>query len=241
MPITQAMNYLTKDTLRNIDMIESIRRGQAEIIAASQDGVLLRDTLGNTHMLSADSRKAAKALLGPSRSMELMVAHQDFTIGLLEEEYGMAKELLYYQVAYLDAHMPTMPSSPASFAWMEEADADFVHRHYSHGAEISYVQKRLAAKAILGAYVDGERAGFIGTHPEGSIGMLEVLPDFRRMGIAQALETQMICRMLERGHTPFAQIVTDNLPSMNLQLKLGYTACADAICWMHRQSGYIMA
>ena len=55
-----------------------------------------------------------------------------------------------------------------------------------------YVEDRLKAGVIFGAFVDGRLAGFVGEHHEGSMGMLEVVPEFRRRGIAQALEAALI-------------------------------------------------
>ncbi|MFQ7452543.1 MAG: GNAT family N-acetyltransferase [Flavonifractor plautii] len=38
---------------------------------------------------------------------------------------------------------------------------------------------------MLGAFVDGTLAGFAGFHGEGSIGLLEVLPAYRRRGLGK--------------------------------------------------------
>lgn len=46
---------------------------------------------------------------------------------------------------------------------------------------------RLRAGVMLGAFLRDRPAGFIGLHEEGSMGMPEVLPEFRRMGVARAL------------------------------------------------------
>lgn len=71
--------------------------------------------------------------------------------------------------------------------------------------------------------MEGVFAGFIGFHDDGSTGLLEVLPPYRRRGIAQCLEKFMINFCLERGWTSYGQIYTDNDASFALQGSLGIT------------------
>ena len=52
--------------------------------------------------------------------------------------------------------------------------------------------------------------GLPGMHPEGSVGMLEVLPEYRRQGAATALMAAMVNFCLERGCVPFSQIFAGN-------------------------------
>ena len=89
-----------------------------------------------------------------------------------------------------------------------------------------------AAKGImLGAFVDGKLAGFMGQHPEGSLGMLFVFPQFRRQGIAEALERNYVNLELAQGHVPYGQIFVGNTASRMLQEKLGMEFSEGNICW----------
>ena len=74
---------------------------------------------------------------------------------------------------------------------------------------------------VLAAYRDGKIAGFIGFHEDGSGGMLEVLPEFRRLGIGTALEIALHNLALSRGWTPYGQIRIENEASLKLQERLG--------------------
>lgn len=55
---------------------------------------------------------------------------------------------------------------------------------------------------MTGAFLDGVLAGFIGIHEEGSIGMLEVLPAYRRRSLGYALEAGAIRPRTEGGRYP---------------------------------------
>ena len=84
----------------------------------------------------------------------------------------------------------------------------------------------------FGAFVGGALAGFIGTHAEGSMGMLEIFPEYRRRGLGCALEAGLIRRLLERGEIPFCQVIEGNEASMRLQEKLGMTFSDEPVYWM---------
>lgn len=81
----------------------------------------------------------------------------------------------------------------------------------------------------------GEFVGFIGRHPEGSMGLLQVFPEYRRQGYGEELESFMINRFLEEGRVPYAHIIVDNEKSMNLQKKLGYEVADKKIYWLFKE------
>ena len=64
------------------------------------------------------------------------------------------------------------------------------------------------------------------------MGILEVFEEFRRQGIAEALERHLINRILEKGWVPFCQIFTDNEASVKLQQKLGLRIVRDTVYWI---------
>ena len=87
---------------------------------------------------------------------------------------------------------------------------------------------------LYGAFLDGKLAGFVGTHDEGSIGALTVVPEFRRRGLGTYLECLAIRKALERGDLPFGQVAPGNGASLALQRSLGMTISREMVCWMDR-------
>ena len=92
-------------------------------------------------------------------------------------------------------------------------------------------------RGVLGAFPTGSNqpAGFVGFHEEGSIGMLEVLPAWRRRGLGELLLRAAVNRALERGALPFAQVIEDNAPSLALQQKAGLTLSGTRMFWLMRE------
>ena len=64
--------------------------------------------------------------------------------------------------------------------------------------------------------------GFIGIHTEGAMGMLEVLPAYRRRGIASALTSRLAFETFARGRVPFYCAAWSNLRSAKNALRCGF-------------------
>ena len=72
--------------------------------------------------------------------------------------------------------------------------------------------------------------------PNRNIDILEVLPEYRRLGLAFALEAHLINCLLEQRRIPFKQVSVDNEPSLALQRKLGMELSDATVHWLIRGS-----
>ena len=117
-----------------------------------------------------------------------------------------------------------------------EDHVDFLYENYGHASR-EYVAARTKAGVMLGAYVGGEIAAFIGEHAEGSMGLLHVMPAFRRMGLGFALEREAVRQTMLRGHRPFGQVYPENTASHALQRRLGMTKAEGRQYWLTNDEG----
>ena len=90
----------------------------------------------------------------------------------------------------------------------------------------------LNTESLFGGYKEENLVGFIGNHLEGSIGLLEIFPPYRRLGYGETLECFMVNHMLEQGRVPFGHIEIENDKSIALQKKLGFTLSEDKLYWL---------
>ena len=104
--------------------------------------------------------------------------------------------------------------------------------HYSEIGTSEYVSERIHHGAVYGAFYDEKIVGFIANHEEGSIGMLYVLPEYRKRHVAMALETYCMNLAVERGEIPYGQVVLGNEASIRLQEKMGICFAKGTIVWM---------
>ena len=222
----KALEYLNKDYLLNVDMIECIRRDICRILYASDKAVLIVADSGWVHMLSCEDRE-----LG----LELIKTHQPPWVVLHQMDMREAVAGLGYRIGdqcWQSAYTKTTPMEE-TLADIRRLDRRFLKRIADNYelADEEEIAALLDAGVIYGAFAGGELAGFIGKHEEGSVGLLFVFPEFRRMGIAEALERNYVNRELAEGNVAYGQIFVGNTPSRQLQEKLGMDFSDKFICW----------
>lgn len=229
----QALFYLSRDPLLHMNMIDSIRRGDAELLGVLPRGVLLRDRPSEALMMSAADASTAARLLETAPPAELFVAHQPFFIPEARAKYAPTHEMVCRQAVYQG--VTPLPERPGfELRTLDETFLPFLMEHYTHADDEAYLLDRLRVGVMVGAFDRGRLMGFIGMHAERSIGFLEVLPAYRRRGVAYALETHMVNVVLAEGRVPFAQIVVGNEASLALHRKLGFAISEAALCWLIR-------
>ncbi|MDD4311433.1 MAG: GNAT family N-acetyltransferase, partial [Eubacteriales bacterium] len=111
------------------------------------------------------------------------------------------------------------------------------HAHYHMVEDVRYIRERIEAD-MFGVFLNGEIAGFVGTHEERSMGLLKILPEYRRLGLAYALEARLINHLLSQGRVPFCQVAIVNNASIRLQQKLGLVLSDHVVYWLgyHRET-----
>lgn len=227
-----ATAYLERNPLHHMDMLQPIRRGSAEVLAANPRGVLLREKTSRAHMLTVRAPEFAEEFLGRIETASLMAVHQGFLVEEAARRFGLQPTMRCHQAAWLCPAPPTMPETPFRVEALGLDMADTVQALYSHDIGPEYIAGRLKAGEMFGAFRDGALAGFIGLHEEGSMGMLEVLPAFRRMGVGTLLIAFLCGRLLERSLTPFSQFTTQNLASRRLHEAMGFSISTDLVYWL---------
>ena len=115
---------------------------------------------------------------------------------------------------------------------LTEEDLPFVLENYHNpGAVEGHIRDRIAC-GMIGGLLDGRLAGFAGIHQEGTMGLLEVLPAFRRRGLAEVLEAEVINLQLRRGRLPYCHVRVGNEASLALQRKMGLTLDHHLMYWV---------
>ena len=230
MHIDKALAYLNRDPLLYMDMIEPIRRGVAEVLAAGEYGVLLHETMSGAHMLAADTRELGEELLSMVPSGSLWVAHQKFMVDPMLARYRLTHVYECLQAVYLSAEKQK-ESGELLIRPLDVSYAGQIVAQYAH-AGLAEIEGVLQRGNLFGGFLGEELAAFGGFHLEGSIGMLEVFPAYRRRGFARQLERYLMNLQLDRGRVPYAQIFMENDASVSLHRKLGFRLAAQPVYWL---------
>ncbi len=224
-----------RDRMANIDMIEISLLPESEVLRHDGDGLLLcRDGL---YLLACEPGRAASFLPLMTRDLpdereRLIVLRGEELIAPLVDDCGFQVVMDCLHAVYPSKKVLTysLPEG-AEIRPLDDSHAEFVHANYHMVDDIDYIRERIEA-GMYGAFVEGQIAGFVGTHEERPMGLLEVLPEYRRLGLAYALEAHLINQLLAQGRTPFCQVAVVNGPSIALQRKLGMELSTAVIHWL---------
>jgi tRNA (guanine37-N1)-methyltransferase len=216
-------DLLNQDYYLNYPLIHALEHG-AELIAADENGVAIYRYRPDFLLLSGPNPLAlVNDLPGPdliflcgSQSARAVAAHFG-----LEEDYECYQ--LYYPHQTIESDLPLEP--------ITLKDLDFVLEHY-HRLEPEEVEQAIQEERIFGLRDNNKLFAFIGLHEDHAMGMLHILPEYRRQGWGERLERALTAKVLAMGELPYGQVFTGNNASMRLQEKLGFVQCSDKVYWM---------
>lgn len=235
----EAMN---RDPVLYLDLTEAIRRGEGRLIAAMPRGALAsfrnyeRDgqELGFT-MFANDLETAKRLLAMLPPQPDFLTVHEDFYLDELEKRFGFDRLNLCWQVGYLRTMAPAAPDCEAEIRQLELSHLPAVVEHYAeNGVDDGYLSGLIEQGELYGAFEGGTLMAFIGRHAEGSMGLLEVLPQYRRRGLGRLLQSHLIDLELSRGRIPYGQVFDGNEASLALQQSLGMTRSMGRLYWAVR-------
>ena len=243
--LQECKKWMMCQKLLHIDMIELINRGRARIVYRDAKELLLRDMVSgiyfHTRMADVPTEWNLPQELGKDERIECIAIHQREMVPFMEKYFHLKTDMECMQGAYTRKEkLPVRGlygpdgrgENGFSIRVLSEKFIPFVTEHYSEIGTEEYVTDRIRHGAVYGAFYDEKIVGFIANHEEGSIGMLYVLPEYRKRHVAMALETYCMNLAIERGEIPYGQIVLGNEPSIGLQEKMGICFAKGTIVWM---------
>lgn len=233
-----AIQYLERDRLFHINIIEILSRETANVLRLCERGALVFDSACDTFLLTAEDAEAADYLIdGIAAAPEMVVAHQAFYIPQLEARFRLHDPMVCHQAAWFHRQPMAAPESPYPVVPLQEEHVDAAAACYRHPtADREYLLERIRAGCLFGMFDGGRLVGMVGEHGEGSMGFLEVLPEYRRRHLGAVLVAFMVNRTLAEGRTPFAQIVQGNEVSLRLNRKLGFAISTQTLVWLFGDS-----
>ncbi|MDF2511771.1 MAG: GCN5-related N-acetyltransferase [Herbinix sp.] len=226
----KAIKYLSNSPLLHMGMIEPINRNIADILYAESDGVLIREKKSGAYMISVDDPQRGKDILEIISAGALFTAHQKDMAAYIADKFKLHESLECVQAVYTD-HIKLNINKDIQIKQLEPLHKDVVLEHYNKLSEHEIIEL-LNTGCIFGGYKNGVLIGFVGTHLEGSLGLLEIFPEYRRLGYGAILESYVVNQMLDQGFVPFGQIEVNNKNSIALQKKLGFKISENSLYWI---------
>lgn len=231
---------LNRDPVLYLDLTEAVRRGDGKVLGATPHGALAafcsyeKDGQDLGFTMFADDLETAQALLAlvPPKP-DFITVHEELYRDELNKRFGFDQLNPCWQLAWLRPTPLPLSDTAADIRQLDHSHLPTVLANYSLTDE-EYLSWLIAQGELFGAFDGNTLMAFAGRHAEGSIGLLEVLPQYRRQGLATLLQSYMINLELSRGHIPYGQVFDGNEPSLALQRSLGMARSAGQLFWAVR-------
>lgn len=226
--LIQAQKLLEKDLIRNYCVLEMMKGAQDIDIDILNESAFIR--LNNQEsfvMLSASTREDGENLIKRNLKSNDKAF---YTIGewpILTE----GKDVNYLSQCvqlYLPESVPVTEDDEGIIPLTEEM-APYIHERYDHKHILSqdYIRDRIRSGPAFGIMDQGILAGWVMTHEEGTMGVLTVLPEYRRKGYAQKLNAALVRNLRELGKPCLVHIIKGNAASLSLSKKSGMVYSCD--------------
>lgn len=230
---------LNRDPVLYLDLTEAVRRGEGRVIAAMPRGALVAFTnlmdgsdLGYT-MFADDERTARRLFAMIPAKPGFITVHERHYSDLLKKCFGFSELNACWQVGYLRTSPLPLSNPDVVLRPLEAAHLPTVLANYKLEDE-AYLAWLISRGELVGAFDGDTLMAFAGRHAEGSLGLLEVLPPYRRRGLGTLLQSHLINLELSRGCIPYGQVFDGNEPSLALQRSLGMAQSMGRLYWAVR-------
>ncbi len=230
---------LNRDPVLYLDLTEAVRRGDGRVLGAEPRGALVAftnpaDGSDYGYTMFADDERTARmlcAMIPPDPGF--ITVHEQIYRDLLQKCFGFSELNACWQMGWLRTTAPPLPETEVEIRPLTAAHLPTVCANYQMEGE-AYLSRLIRRGELYGAFDADTLMAFIGRHAEGSIGLLEVLPPYRRRGLGRLLQSYMIGLELSRGHVPYGQVFLGNEPSLALQQSMGMTRSIGRVYWAVR-------
>lgn len=225
------LKYLMENQAQNAPIIDLLKRDY-ETVISKPEGVVLYDTYSETYFVSVtDNSLLTQNVFTKGR--KAILALRCLNIETCSLVSGFTKIEHCHQMVCFSKNSVYVPSKTIEIRQLDLTALDIVCRHYSLGLGAKYVTNRIETGNLFGAFIGKELAGFVGRHDEGAVGMLEVLPEFRKRGVGTELLQFIAARVIKLGFTPYGHIFHGNAASLALMAKLdGVQITNEEVGWI---------
>ena len=228
-----AIEYLEQEAMWHMDMLEALRRGRGEVICFEGKTVLIkRNDEPESYLLTSEGPDAAEAAFEGVSAPWCVMARGPGVPERMMERFGLRCELVCYNVAYLKSERPRWDCPGLLIRPFRVEELPDFRAHYSR-EDVDKAREHIERGELFAAEYEGKLAGFMGLHSDGYLGLLQVFPEYRKLGIGRAIEIFFINFCLDRGWVPYGQVRCGNDQSFSLQEHLGMSMDPDkTLCWL---------
>jgi len=126
-----------------------------------------------------------------------------------------------------------LPKSVLKVSDLTSADSIYIFENSNYKAFTSpeYINQQLKLRPGVACRIGGKLVGWAMFHDDGALGLLHVLNDYRRQGIARGLVLELCHRLQDQNQLPYTSVEPTNIASLSMVKSLGFVEL-DNIHWV---------
>lgn len=239
----KALEWLYQDELHHLMTIDLLEQGRGDILTAgteslvvASDGMLLVHCLERTEW-----DRLLRVLRAEIAQHEYWVikAHDEWYLQELMDLLQVEKPRVFYNAIFPeDAAVPENLVEGLEIRPLTMKEFDYVRSLYKTVDDDEYISDRIQSGTMLGAWLGRELTGFIGTHDDGTMGLMEVDPAYRRRGIGRALEGALVSLLRSRKRRTFGNVDASNPTARDVHQKVGAIVDDRPVYWLFTEMGH---
>lgn len=227
----KALAYLSGDLFTNSSLIQVIRRGTARLIHVEKEGILLYDTVSHVYMLSAEYGPVPCSWLADvGQACSIFTVTDRAFVPIIQKTCHLEHASECMQFVF-DGNQALPLRRILKITEPTQAELGVIIDHYDLISREEILKINARHELFAGHDCTGHMVGFVGSHLEGSMGLLLVFPAYQRRGYATELECFLIDWFIQKGRIPFCQVICGNRKSEALQQKLGLKKASKKVYW----------
>ncbi len=222
--IDAVLSLFAEGPLDSVPMEQIVLRGLGKMSYASEGFATVDLPDGTRYFWGTDVIEAKRAMARQTRPSLAVVLSPELE-GVLRRTFSANEASMPYTLVVYEGTEPLPVEAELDVRTLAPSWASVIRKAYSfpEGASAAEIAHLLAKGQILGGFdLDNQLVGFIGEHPDGALGMLEVFPRARRRGFGSALLASKANEHLGKGWTPFSQVMAANDASLALHKAVGF-------------------
>lgn len=220
---------LARDPARYAPIIKALKLGEIRDLQQVEGSLAFYHGFSEVHFLALDAPEHLEQITFHD-PIQVMLLIGNTALEEVKQKFDFHEDMVCYQGVMLRTE-PFKLSGELDVRPLDASYGEEVQKRYSLNTNES-LELMTAQGQLFGAFKDGEWVGFIGFHDEGSMGMLEIFPQYQRKGYGEYLEKWLVNYEMARGNIPFGHVIVDNARSLALQKKMGFTLYEQRVHWL---------
>lgn len=228
------VEYLKEDKIKNCNILNFIEDYRIHSFIREGDSVLVKGTSDHDWIyFSSSSEDEFIKLLSYTKNEQYFVVTDDWMIPLVVNDGKMDWKLSCVKLYFPDDALVSEPKHVV--CKLSTSDAEYIYENskYKDFTSVEYIVERIIKGVALGIKENGKLIAWLMTHDDGAIGFLNVQKEYRKKGYGHSLTMESIKELRKQGKIPFVHIEEDNIKSMNLAQKIGFSRYGK-IHWIKR-------